>query len=154
MIERAHAVAIDDGLNVYVAGETGGSLPAGGGILGGTDGFVVKFDARGRRIWTRQLGSPGDDAVLALALSPDALTIYAAGSVGATPAMDLLNALVDGGEQQRGDGRDGFVAALHVGGATASLAPPLRWSTVRARPPPSAWPDPDSCACSRKQPRP
>jgi hypothetical protein len=48
---------------VYVAGTTTGVL--GSSSLGGPDGFLVRLDPRGRRIWTRQFGSPAGDEVAA-----------------------------------------------------------------------------------------
>jgi hypothetical protein len=45
-----------DGLgNVYVAGNTGGSL--GGASAGGLDALLSKYDSDGNHLWSRQLGS-------------------------------------------------------------------------------------------------
>jgi hypothetical protein len=53
--DSAWAVSADGLGNVYLAGDTLGSL--GGPNAGGTDSFVSKYDAAGNRQWTRQLGS-------------------------------------------------------------------------------------------------
>lgn len=73
---EAWAVAADDA-GVYVVGETHSALE-GQGHRGGADIFVRKYDAGGTELWTQQLGSPGNDRALGIALS--ATTIYIVGS--------------------------------------------------------------------------
>jgi hypothetical protein len=53
-------VAADASGNVYVAGHTDGGLD-GNDVTGNTDFFVTKFDARGVRQYTRQLGVANRD---------------------------------------------------------------------------------------------
>ena len=51
------------GKGIYVAGSTLGSLPE-GGLLGETDGFLLKFLPKtGAEVWTRQLGTDDFDRV-------------------------------------------------------------------------------------------
>ncbi len=54
-----HAVATDADRNVYLAGETNGSL--GGSNKGGFDAFLIKYDRDGRLLWRRQIGTTGFD---------------------------------------------------------------------------------------------
>jgi outer membrane protein assembly factor BamB len=66
-----------DGLgNVYIAGETNGSL--GGSNAGEFDAFVLKYDSSGTLQWTRQLGSSSRDG--SKGVSADSLgNVYIAG---------------------------------------------------------------------------
>jgi uncharacterized protein DUF1996 len=50
------------GKGVYVVGSTLGSLPE-GGLIGETDGFLLKFLPKGTEVWTRQLGTDDYDRV-------------------------------------------------------------------------------------------
>ena len=60
-IDIAYGVATDAAGNVYLTGETDGSL--GGANLGPYDAWVAKYDAAGRVLWMRQLGTETyDDA--------------------------------------------------------------------------------------------
>jgi hypothetical protein len=63
--DSLQAAAADGRGGVYVGGRTGGSL--GGPSAGGDDAWVARFDARGQWIWTRQLGSPTEEDVRAVA---------------------------------------------------------------------------------------
>ena len=55
------------GRGIYVAGSTLGSLPE-GGLLGETDGFLLKFLPKtGTEVWTRQLGTDDFDRVYGMA---------------------------------------------------------------------------------------
>jgi hypothetical protein len=80
--DQAQAVAVDSEGNPYVGGLTFGDMDgAGPGTHQGTsDAFVVKFDSNGNRLWTRQAGTPQQEAVMALAASKTASTnIFSAG---------------------------------------------------------------------------
>jgi hypothetical protein len=78
------------GSDVYVAGQTGGSLP-GQTNAGGRDGFVRKYDQCGNEIWTHQFGTvEGDEAYGVAADSTGAyVTGYTSGTLpGQTSAGD------------------------------------------------------------------
>ncbi|HEX8433734.1 SBBP repeat-containing protein [Archangium sp.] len=66
--EQARGVAVDVEGHVYVAGFTWGGLD-GNPSAGGQDFFLVKYDASGARLWTRQLGTNGQDVVQGVATS-------------------------------------------------------------------------------------
>jgi hypothetical protein len=76
------AVGLDGAGNVYVAGDTEGSLP-GQASAGGSDAFLRKYDPAGEEIWTRQFGTSGGDSAWALAVD-SAGNIYVAGDTEGT----------------------------------------------------------------------
>lgn len=53
-------VAADSMGNVYIVGNTGGTLP-GQTAFGGTDAYIRKYDALGNELWTRQCGTTAND---------------------------------------------------------------------------------------------
>lgn len=75
--DTAQAITSDAAGNVYATGYTSGALD-GQSSAGGADLFITKFDASGKKQWTRQLGTAGYDT--AQAISSDAAgNVYAAG---------------------------------------------------------------------------
>jgi hypothetical protein len=57
--DRAFAVATDADGNVYVVGESDGAL--GGPNKGEDDAWVIKFDSKGRQLWSQQPGTSDTD---------------------------------------------------------------------------------------------
>ena len=89
------AQAVDANGNVYVAGQTGGTLP-GQSSAGSRDAFVRKYDSAGTEVWTRQFGSYSFDG--ARGVSVDSSGVYVAGfTIGTLPG------------QTSAGGRDAFV---------------------------------------------
>jgi hypothetical protein len=80
MIDAALAVSASQG-GIYVAGTTRGALP-GQTHLGIVDAFVRKYDPDGDEVWTRQFGTPADDA--ATGISADLLGVYVGGTTSGT----------------------------------------------------------------------
>lgn len=77
-VDSAAGVATDTGNSVYLAGSTGGTLA--GKFQGGfDDAWVAKYDADGKRVWARQLGSDGDDSATGVAIDR-ARNVYVIGS--------------------------------------------------------------------------
>jgi hypothetical protein len=67
--ENVDAIATDADHFVYVAGSTTGALPGSPVInFGGSDAFLVKYDENGALVWTRQLGSVGDEYAHGIAI--------------------------------------------------------------------------------------
>jgi hypothetical protein len=62
----AHNPVADQYGNVYIAGETQGTLSD--RSFGKTDGFVSKFDSVGNIIWTKQFGTSEDDFIRWIAI--------------------------------------------------------------------------------------
>jgi hypothetical protein len=68
-VDFTQSVATDMDGNVYVVGETDGAL--GGPNQGYYDGWVIKFDGGGHRLWGRQPGTSGFDAAFGVATDTD-----------------------------------------------------------------------------------
>lgn len=76
--DECNAVSADALGNVYISGETEGSL--GGPNAGDYDAFVSKYDAAGDLLWTRQFGTTGKD--ISHAVSIDGLgDVYISGEI-------------------------------------------------------------------------
>jgi hypothetical protein len=77
-------MAADNQGNLYVAGQTGGTLP-GQTQAGPLDAFVRKYDSRGAEVWTRQFGTatngPAATAAASSTIVDDAGNLYVAGWV-------------------------------------------------------------------------
>lgn len=65
--DRAHGIAIDNDDNVYITGDTGGSLD-GNTIYGNNDFFIAKYNSEGEKIWISQYGSSASDYGLGISL--------------------------------------------------------------------------------------
>ena len=68
---------IDSAGNIYVVGNTSGTLP-GQVSAGGSDAFLQKLDVNGNVIWTRQFGTISSDDAFALAVDGTG-NVYVAG---------------------------------------------------------------------------
>ncbi len=66
--DNSEAIAVDASGNTYIAGYTRGSIA--GNNIGLNDVWVAKFDSLGDELWTRQIGTSGDDYGYSLALDP------------------------------------------------------------------------------------
>jgi len=74
----AKEVAVDSADNAYMAGSTLGGLD-GNTNAGGWDLFLVKYDANGNKLWTRQMGTSSDDNAYSVAVD-SAGKAYVAGN--------------------------------------------------------------------------
>jgi hypothetical protein len=61
--DYARSVAVDATGNVFVGGDTNGTLPGNTNLGGDGDAFLAKFDASGDLVWLRQFGSAAADKV-------------------------------------------------------------------------------------------
>jgi hypothetical protein len=93
--ELPTAIAVTGSGHLYIAGATRGNLA--GANAGGEDAFVVRYDTRGRRVWTRQFGGVSDDRVTSLAT----------GWFGDLYVGGWTDGTISG---ESAGGRDGFVA--------------------------------------------
>lgn len=58
--DRSCGISIDEDGNIYVIGTTFGNI--GGSVnAGGSDVFLIKYDHKGNKIWTKQYGTASDD---------------------------------------------------------------------------------------------
>jgi len=104
-IEVGNAVAVDSAGNVYVTGQTRGSIGQNQGNQGGYDIFVAKYNSSLALQWVVQYGSAQDDAGQAIAVNANG--VYVAGYTnGALP-----------GNTAKG-GFDAFVARLNTSDGT------------------------------------
>lgn len=80
-VTAANSVATDASGNVYVAGYTSGGLD--GNTLTGTDDcFLTKYDSKGARQFTRQLGAVGASTTGMSVATDSAGNVYVAGYTG------------------------------------------------------------------------
>ena len=77
--DYGNGVAVDGSGNVYVAGETPGTLPA-QSSAGSYDAFVRKYSSSGAELWTRQFGTSGSDGCHGVAADGNG-NVYVAGAV-------------------------------------------------------------------------
>ena len=75
--EQSRGVATDAARNVYLTGVTRG--PLGGPYRGNDDAWVAKYNAAGRALWKRQLGTAENDAASGVATDA-AGTVYLTGA--------------------------------------------------------------------------
>lgn len=94
--DGANAVAVDGSGNIYVAGFTLGSLPgSNAGNSGGSDLFLIKYNAGGTLQWVRQLGSAGADQAKGVAVDAAGNSYVTGSTLGTLPGFGNSNA---GGE--------------------------------------------------------
>ena len=99
-------VALDDAGNVYVVGQTFGSLP-GQSSAGGWDAFIRKYNPAGGEVWTRQFGGGGAESAAAVRIDHAGNAYVVGGTRAALP-----------GQTNIGD-YDAFIVKFDAGGNTA-----------------------------------
>jgi hypothetical protein len=91
LTDNARAVSVDANGNAYVAGETAGAL-AGQTNAGTIDAFVVKYDASGTVVWTRQLGTSSADHARGVSVTTNGNAYLVGYTTGALPAQTNMGA--------------------------------------------------------------
>ena len=104
--ETAYDVAVGAGGSVVVVGATEGRL-SDQTPMGGTDAFVRAYDTDGAEQWTRQFGSPADDAAYGIT-TDDSRNAYVVGRTRGT----LPGQITEGDD-------DAFVRKYHGDGTEA-----------------------------------
>jgi hypothetical protein len=79
--DQGWGAATDASGNVYVAGETGGSLD-GNVYQGGLDIFLSKYNPAGTRLWTTQMGTASDDLARGVAVATNGVVFLAGYTAG------------------------------------------------------------------------
>ena len=72
---KPRAAAVDAEGNAYIVGTTAGPIHA-NRSRGKTDLFVMKIDREGRRLWTRQFGTAGDDDALDVQVVGERILVF------------------------------------------------------------------------------
>jgi Beta-propeller repeat len=98
-------IALDDAGNVYVVGQTFGSLP-GQTSAGGWDAFIRKYNPGGDEVWTRQFGGGGAESAAAVRIDHAGNAYVVGGTRAALP-----------GQTNIGD-YDAFIVKFDPGGNT------------------------------------
>jgi uncharacterized protein (UPF0548 family) len=102
--DYAYSVSVGSDGSVLVAGYTTGTLP-GQSSAGSWDAFVRKYDAAGAEVWTRQLGTAGDDYAYSVSVGSDGSVLVAGFAGGTLPG------------QSSAGGQDAFVRKYDAAGA-------------------------------------
>ena len=79
-------VTLDDAGNVYVVGQTFGSLP-GQTSAGGWDAFLRKYSAAGDEVWTRQFGGGGGESAASVRIDHAGNAYVVGGTRAALPGQ-------------------------------------------------------------------
>lgn len=101
----ASGVSVDSSGNVYVSGQTDGSLPT-NSSAGGTDAFLTKFDGSGARGWIKQIGTASTDVGFAASVADLGSSVILAGYMEGSPFDGLTGA----------GGREGFISKFKPDG--------------------------------------
>ncbi|RKR00163.1 outer membrane protein assembly factor BamB [Maricaulis maris] len=132
--DQAGTVAIGDDGTVYVAGKSASAFGDDAHEGGGTDGYIRAIDASGTTLWTRRVGSTGEENVSAIAIAEDGNLVVASEEDGRAvlrkfDVSDDTSAAI--WEQDFGDLADGRIGGLAIdasgiyvtGAAGSSFAP-------------------------------
>src|SRR5258705_6200197 len=79
-------VALDDSGNIYVVGQTFGTLP-GQTSAGGWDAFIRKYNPAGDEMWTRQFGGGGGESAAAVRVDHAGNAYVVGGTRAALPGQ-------------------------------------------------------------------
>lgn len=86
--DYARGIALDSSGNVYITGDTDGTLP-GESAQGDTDGFIARYDSNGNRQWVTQFGTSSLDESQAIAIADDGTIFVAGESAGSLYATNI-----------------------------------------------------------------
>jgi hypothetical protein len=86
-VDTAWGVAVDSQDNIYMAGQTGGTLP-GQASSGHRDAFVSKYTPAGQEVWTRQFGTASLDGGNGVAVDREGNVYVAGGTEGDLPGHE------------------------------------------------------------------
>jgi hypothetical protein len=101
--DSANGISTDSSGNIYVTGNTTGSL-LGYGNLGSKDAFIAKYDASGNQLWVKQFGSSGEDSALGISTDSSGNVYVTGETAGSLPGYSNLGS------------KDAFVAKYDASG--------------------------------------
>lgn len=124
VIGNLPGIVIDKGNNVYMSGSTGNLY--GHGTPGtfqpsrapasfpfsNIDGFIVKFNSNGARVWGTYYGGDGNDGITSLYIDEENF-LYA---LGVTSSTDVIASGTSSQTQFSGGNRDAFIAKFTLNG--------------------------------------
>ncbi|WP_417485977.1 hypothetical protein [Maricaulis sp.] len=115
--DQAATVAIGDDGTVYVAGKSASAFGGDAHEGGNSDGYIRAIDTSGTTLWTRRVGSAGDESVSAIAIADDGNLVVASEEDGHAvlrkfDVSDDTSAAI--WEQDLGDLDDGRVGGLAI----------------------------------------
>ena len=120
--DAANSITTNSSGNIYIAGETLGSLP-GNTNVGSQDAYIAKYDSSGNQIWIKQFGTSEDDSAQSVATDNTGnvyITGYTSGSLPGNSSAgsgDAFLAKYDGSGNQtfmKQFGSSGFDSAQGV----------------------------------------
>lgn len=103
--DQINGIVADNSGNIYMVGTTNGTL-SGNTSSGLTDIFLSKYAIDGKPLWTKQIGSSGNDQGTCIAYDVDNDYVYIGGIAGGSI----------GGETFSGGTSDGFIAKYNSSG--------------------------------------
>lgn len=84
--DEPKGIALDDSGNIYVVGQTFGTLP-GQASAGGWDAFIRKYSPAGDELWTRQFGGRGGESAGAVKVDHAGFAYVVGGTRAALPGQ-------------------------------------------------------------------
>ena len=119
-VEQAYSCVADASGNVYLSGTTSASTglaPTGfqNANAGGTDAFLVKFDASGNRLWATYYGGTGTEGTPLCAVDNSG-NVYLCGTTAATTGASLATSGVQQTAFAGGTGSDAFIVKFDASG--------------------------------------
>jgi hypothetical protein len=84
--DEPKGIALDDSGNVYVVGQTFGTLP-GQSSAGGWDAFIRKYNPAGDELWTRQFGGGGGESAAGVKIDHAGFAYVVGGTRAALPGQ-------------------------------------------------------------------
>ncbi|HVW32196.1 MAG TPA: SBBP repeat-containing protein [Acidimicrobiia bacterium] len=84
--DEPKGLALDDAGDIYIVGQTWGSLP-GQTSHGGFDAFIKKYDPTGKELWTRQFGGGGGESAGAVTVDHAGNAYVVGGTRAALPGQ-------------------------------------------------------------------
>ncbi len=103
----ANGIAVDTGGNIYITGDTDGSL--GGANAGHSDAWLTKYDSSGNRLWLHQYGTANGE-------ESNDVAVDSAGNIFLAGNTSIYSSDISDPNQEYVVNQDGWVAKYDNGG--------------------------------------